>query len=151
MHYIEGYNFSKKEKVLDRIICIWIPGQIHGNNTNAMLMNPNEDKTAGHCCHCLGDRVESMRKLLAIPRSKPRSWYVCFSAKIGIVYKSMGPSSSQLRAHCASLLLESHSLFQPLLPLPSGLLIFRQVKVVQCCHAFFSQGVCTSNFRDIHY
>ena len=73
IHYIEGYNFSKKEKVLDRIICIWSPGQTHGNKTNAMLMSPNEDKTVVHCCHCLGDRVESMRKLLAIPRSKPQS------------------------------------------------------------------------------
>ena len=30
----------------------------------AMLMSPNEDETAVHVCHCLGDMVVRMRKVL---------------------------------------------------------------------------------------
>ena len=30
----------------------------------AMLMSPNEDETAVHGCHCLGDMVVRMRKVL---------------------------------------------------------------------------------------
>ena len=35
----------------------------------ALLMSPNKDETAVHCCHCLGVMIEPMRKVLAIPRS----------------------------------------------------------------------------------
>ena len=49
-----------------------------------MLMSPNQDKTAVHSCHCRGDMVVRMGKVLAILRG----WYVCFSAKIGIVLKN---------------------------------------------------------------
>ena len=33
-----------------------------------MLMSPNKDETAVHGCHCSGDMVMRMRKILAIPR-----------------------------------------------------------------------------------
>ena len=36
-----------------------------------MLMSPNKDETAVHGCHCSGDMVMRMRKILAIPR-----WFV---------------------------------------------------------------------------
>ena len=42
-----------------------------------MLMTPNNDETAVHGCHCLGDKAVRMLKVLAILRS--RSWYVCAS------------------------------------------------------------------------
>ena len=35
----------------------------------AMLMSPNKDETAVDGCHCRGDMVVRMRKVLAIPRS----------------------------------------------------------------------------------
>ena len=46
-----------------------------------MLMSPNEDETAVHGCLFRGYKVVRMRKVLAIPRS----WYVFFSAEIGIL------------------------------------------------------------------
>ena len=49
-----------------------------------MLMSPNQNKTAVHSCHCRGDMVVRMRKVLAILRG----WYLCFSTKIGIVLKN---------------------------------------------------------------
>ena len=35
----------------------------------AMLMSPNKDETSVYGCHCRGDMVVRMRKVLAIPRS----------------------------------------------------------------------------------
>ena len=52
----------------------------------AMLMSPNEDETAVHGCHCRVNMVVRMRKVLAIRRS----WYVCFSAEIGIIQHHRG-------------------------------------------------------------
>ena len=37
-------------------------------------MSPNKGQTTVHCCHCRGDIVVRMRKVLAIPWS----WYACF-------------------------------------------------------------------------
>ena len=42
----------------------------------AKLMSPNKGNLAVHGCHCSGDMVVGMHKVLAIPRR----WYVCFSA-----------------------------------------------------------------------
>ena len=42
----------------------------------ALLMSPNKGETAVHGCHCRGDMVLRMLKVMAIPRS----WYVCFCA-----------------------------------------------------------------------
>ena len=44
----------------------------------AMLMSPNKGETAVHGCHCRGNMVLRMLKVMGIPRS----WYVCFSAVI---------------------------------------------------------------------
>ena len=46
--------------------------------THAMLMSPNKGETAVYGCHCQGDMVLRMRKVIGIPRS----WYVCFCAVI---------------------------------------------------------------------
>ena len=40
-------------------------------SSDAMLMIPNKDETAVHGCHCKGDMVVRMCKVLAIPQS----WY----------------------------------------------------------------------------
>ena len=58
-----------------------------------MLMIPNEDKTAVHGCHCQGDMDECMWEVLAIQQS----WYICFSAKIGIAGNS--PALQPLPTH----------------------------------------------------
>ena len=42
--------------------------------------SPNKGETAVRGCHCWGDMVVRMRKVLAIPRSS----YVCFGALTGI-------------------------------------------------------------------
>ena len=42
--------------------------------------SPNKGETAVHGCHCRGDMVVRMRKVLAVPRSS----YVCFGALTGI-------------------------------------------------------------------
>ena len=42
----------------------------------ALLMSPNKGETAVHGCHCRGDMVLRLFKVMAIPRS----WYVCFCA-----------------------------------------------------------------------
>ena len=47
-------------------------------------MSPNKGETTVHGCHCLGDMVVRMRKVLAIPWS----WYVCFSAFTWYCYHS---------------------------------------------------------------
>ena len=47
-----------------------------------MLTSPNEVETAAQGCHCPSVMFVRMRKVLILPRS----WYVCFSADIGIVY-----------------------------------------------------------------
>ena len=52
----------------------------------AMLMSPNEDEAAVHGCHCRVNMVGRMRKVLATRRS----WYVCFSAEIGIIQYHRG-------------------------------------------------------------
>ena len=39
-------------------------------------MSPKKGETAVHGCHCRGDMVVRMRKVLTITRS----WYVCFNA-----------------------------------------------------------------------
>ena len=44
-----------------------------------LLMSANKGETAVHGCHCRGDMVVSMRKVMAI-----RLWYVCFSPNIDI-------------------------------------------------------------------
>ena len=46
-----------------------------------MLMSSNKGETAVHGCHCPGDMVVRMRKVLAIPRS----WYVCFTAVLKLI------------------------------------------------------------------
>ena len=46
--------------------------------THAMLMSPNKGETAVYGCHCQGDMVLRMLKVIGIPRS----WYVCFCAVI---------------------------------------------------------------------
>ena len=48
----------------------------------AMLTSPNEVETAAQGCHCPSVMFVRMRKVLILPRS----WYVCFSGDIGIVY-----------------------------------------------------------------
>ena len=53
----------------------------HRPDGYAMLMSLNKGETAVHGCHCPGDTVVRVRKVMAIPRR----WYVCFSADIGIV------------------------------------------------------------------
>ena len=53
-----------------------------------MFISPNEDNTAVHGCHCLGDMILCMRKVLAIPQS----WY--FNAEIGIVFDNFVPGFS---------------------------------------------------------
>ena len=50
----------------------------------AVLMIPNEDETAVHGCHCQGDMDVCMCEVLAIQQS----WYMCYSAKIGIAGNS---------------------------------------------------------------
>ena len=45
----------------------------------AMLLSPNKDETTIHGCHCPGDTVLRVRKVLDIPRS----WYVCVNAEVG--------------------------------------------------------------------
>ena len=47
---------------------------VHWPDGYAMLMSPNKGQTTVHCCHCRGDIVVRMRKVLAIPWS----WYACF-------------------------------------------------------------------------
>ena len=42
-------------------------------------MSPNKGEKAVHGCHCRGDMVVSMRKVMTI-----RLWYVCFSPNIDI-------------------------------------------------------------------
>ena len=42
--------------------------------------SPNKGETGVHGCHCRGDMLVRMRKVLAIPRSS----YVCFGALTGI-------------------------------------------------------------------
>ena len=51
-----------------------------GSGAMPCSWGPNEDETAVHNCHFRGDMVVRMLKVLVIPQSKPRSWYVCFSA-----------------------------------------------------------------------
>ena len=51
----------------------------------AMLMSPNKDETAVHGSHCPCDMVGRMRKIIATYICIPQSWYVCFSAVIGVV------------------------------------------------------------------
>ena len=51
-----------------------------------MLMCPDKGKTAVHGCHCRSDMVLRMRKVLAIPPSKPPSWCVCFSARSHVMW-----------------------------------------------------------------
>ena len=53
---------------------------IHRPDGCAKLMSPSKGETAVHGCHRRGDMVVRMRKEMTIPRS----WYLCFSAKIGI-------------------------------------------------------------------
>ena len=43
-------------------------------------MSPNKGATAVHGCHCRGDMVVRMRKVMAI-----RLWYVCFRVGISLV------------------------------------------------------------------
>ena len=59
----------------------------------AMLMIPNEDKTAVHGCHCQGDMGVCMCEVLATQQS----WYMCFSAEIGIAGNS--PALHPLPTH----------------------------------------------------
>ena len=64
----------------DRLSCINIRVIIIERGTFfRLLMSPNKGETAVHGCHCRGDMVVSMRKVMAI-----RLWYVCFSPNIDI-------------------------------------------------------------------
>ena len=54
---------------------------VHSLHGYAMLMSPNNNEIAVHGCLCPGDMVVRPCKVMAISRS----WYVCFSADIGIV------------------------------------------------------------------
>ena len=54
---------------------------VHRLHGYAMLMSPNSSEIAVHGCLCPGDMVVRPCKVMAISRS----WYVCFSADIGIV------------------------------------------------------------------
>ena len=62
-----------------------------------MLMSPNKGEATVHGCHCRGDMVVRMRKVMAIPRS----WYVCFSAKIDIESSQYGSPISSPRSKCS--------------------------------------------------
>ena len=53
---------------------------IHRPDGCTKLMSPSKGETAVHGCHRRGDMVVRMRKEMTILRS----WYLCFSAKIGI-------------------------------------------------------------------
>ena len=57
---------------------------VHWPDGYAKLMSPNKDEITVHGCHCPGDMVVRMRKVLAIPWS----WYVCFSAFTWYCYHS---------------------------------------------------------------
>ena len=49
---------------------LWYAGfPAHWPDGYAMLMSPYNGETAVHGCHCLGDMVVRMRKVLAIPRT----------------------------------------------------------------------------------
>ena len=54
---------------------------VHRLHGYAMLMSPNNSEIAVHGYLCPGDMVVRPCKVMAISRS----WYVCFSADIGIV------------------------------------------------------------------
>ena len=56
-----------------------------GSGAMPCWWGPNEDETAVHNCHFWGDMVVRMLKVLVIPQSKQRSWYVCFSANEMII------------------------------------------------------------------
>ena len=59
-----------------------VPGSpAHRPDGYAMLMSPNNGETDFHGCHCPGDTVVRMRKVMSIPRR----WYACFSTDISIV------------------------------------------------------------------
>ena len=62
-------------------LCLSMKPEEYNPQVIYLLMKPNENETAIHGCHCRGDMAVRKRKVLAIPRS----WYVCFSAEIGIV------------------------------------------------------------------
>ena len=65
-----------------------------------MLMSPNKGEVTVHGCHCRGDMVVRMRKvLLAIPRS----WYVCVSAKIDIESLQYGSPIASSRLNVPSI------------------------------------------------
>ena len=51
---------------------------VQTSDSYAMLMSHNKGGTAVHGCHCRGDMVLRMLKVMGIPRS----WYVCFNAVI---------------------------------------------------------------------
>ena len=74
----------------------------------AMLMIPNEDETAVHGCHCQGDIDVCMCEVLAIWQS----WYMCFSAEIGIAGNS--PALHPLPTHLP------FTLVPPACPSPSS-------------------------------
>ena len=63
-----------------------------------MFISPNEDNTAVHGCHCLGDMILCMHKVLAIPQS----WY--FNAEIGIVFDNFVPGFWFWLQPCSSFL-----------------------------------------------
>ena len=54
---------------------------VHRLHGYAMLMSPNNSEIAVHGYLCPGDMVVRPCKVMAISQS----WYVCFSADIGIV------------------------------------------------------------------
>ena len=57
---------------------------VHWPDGYAKLMSPNKGEITVHGCHCPGDMVVRMRKVLAIPWS----WYVYFSAFTWYCYHS---------------------------------------------------------------
>ena len=85
-----------------------------------MLMIPNEDETAVYVCHCQDDMDVCMWEVLAIQKS----WYMCFSAKIGIAGNSpaLHPLPTQLPFAPLPLNCPSLSCHAPALhPLPAHL------------------------------
>ena len=74
LSYVPKYNLKKY-----KLTALKHTYQLRGMASTLRMrttMSPNKGETAVHGCHCRGDMVVPMRKVLAIPWS----WYVCFKA-----------------------------------------------------------------------
>ena len=66
----------------------------------AMLMSPNKGETAVHGCHCRGDMVVHMHKVLAMSRSRHvcfRAWFGCFMKRIDSFFKKCNTPKKKLK------------------------------------------------------